>query len=325
MSSLGDLVNGSSTVSASAGVIRPMTSMAASRTCGAGSRWSLATTAGHGDGVADAAQRSQRDEANPGVGIVQRRDERIHRRRVLDPRERRRSRGANRGRIVRECSRQHVEGAGVVEESQLLDRRAAHRLVVVMTAGQHVIQAVGIAEIPGDLQRRLATMGRHRCRAAGRSARHVGMADRVEGSDRRLPDGGVGIAETGNERLECRRVTDARQRAGGGNGELAIIEGRDQRGRRATIANTSERHGGGLAGVEVLGPQLLDERRHDGGAVSNQGLDDMRPDRAVDQAAGSRRAAPPRREASQAPSSSLGDGPRSHEARHRESPGCRWR
>ena len=51
---------------------------------------------------------------------------------------------------------QRVEDAGILEEGQLLDRRAAHGLVVVATAGQHVIQAIGIAEVSGDLQRRLA-------------------------------------------------------------------------------------------------------------------------------------------------------------------------
>ena len=103
MSSFGDSVSGSRIVSASGGVIRPMTSMAASRTCGAGSCSSLATTAGTRAGVADRADGSKRDVADPGIGIVQRRDERIDRRRVLDARERRRSRRANRGRIVREC------------------------------------------------------------------------------------------------------------------------------------------------------------------------------------------------------------------------------
>ena len=60
--------------------------------------------------------------------------------------------------------------------------------------------------------------------------------------------------------------------------QLAIIKGRDERRRRPTIADPSQRHGGGLPRVEILSVQLLDERDDDAGAVAHQRLDDMRAD-----------------------------------------------
>ena len=114
------------------------------------------------------------------------------------------------------------------------------------------------------------------------------MADRVERGNHRLSNRRIGIAQTDDERLECRRVTDARERACGGDGHFAIVERRDQRRRGAAIANTSERHGRGLPCVQVLGLQLLDERRHDAGAVSDQGLDDVRPHGALAEEPGQR-------------------------------------
>ena len=159
MSGLGDVVSGSSTSSASDGLIRPITSMAARRTCGAGSFSSLASTGGTGFGGADRAERSQGHEAHPRVAVVQRAKQGGGSRRVLDARERRRRRGAHRGRIVLERPGECLERAAILEERQLLDGGAAHGLVVVAAAGEHPVEAIGIAEVAGDLQRRLAHDG----------------------------------------------------------------------------------------------------------------------------------------------------------------------
>ena len=115
------------------------------------------------------------------------------------------------------------------------------------------------------------------------------MADGIQGRDHRLPDRRVARDRAARAARSNASPSPMRANApAAGSASSRIAQRRDERRRRPPIADPAERHRGRLPGVEILGPQLLDQQIDDAGAVPHQRFDDLRPRPSVPEQAGQR-------------------------------------
>src|SRR6185312_16833830 len=92
----------------------------------------------------------------PGIGVTRGVDERPHGLARGETAERLRGGGTDSWRGVRDCGSEPRGRTGVVEERQMLDRRAADGFDRVVRAGNQSIDGAAVAEVSGDADGRLA-------------------------------------------------------------------------------------------------------------------------------------------------------------------------
>ncbi len=141
---------------------------------------------------------------------------------------------------------QRIDHARIIQVRQVLDRGAADWFVrIAQRGGEQLIAGLAVAEVSGDAHRRLARARIGVAEHLDDALRHLRMADRVQGADRRQAHRRVAMRDQRDQRFECGRVADSGERAGRGDQDLGIVIQRAQQRRgRTAIADAPERGDG---------------------------------------------------------------------------------
>ena len=215
------------------------------------------------------ARRARREVAHPAVGSVRARAQRRGAGGVLDARQRPRRGGARRAACPARSAATRAGGhALVVEERQVLERRRGAPLRPGRgPASSSRRRSLGIAEIAGDPDRRLAHERIVLVEQLRDARRHLGMADRVERADRRLAHRGSDAPSSGNSGSNARRRRGwpARRPRRTSSRESSSSSG-DQRRRRARVAERPSAATAATAGRVSSASSLLDSSVDDAAA-----------------------------------------------------------
>ena len=204
-------------------------------------------------------EAARREVAHPGIVVV-----RAPAKRGARPRGRRRARARAPptarigGVVVASAPQQRRQHTRVVQKRQMLERGAAHGLGVVRDAIEQPIERFADSRSSRQCAPPIrAPAGWHRRAGGPTRAGSSGWPIELSAPIALCRTLAVSVTEQRQQRLERargRRCARARRRR---DEQIAVaVESADQRGRRATAADASERDDGGVPRVAILGIEL---------------------------------------------------------------------